>query len=171
MKQLLLFLLSVQFLGCVSEVDVYVQNHKKECVGVGPRACQQQRASPDEDWTHSYAGIENFEYQWGYDYHLLISDETISNPPADGSSVERELIEVVKKTKFEGEFTIEISRSESLSKENGNFSVLGRQLSCNADNCEELDTFIASPQKMSLVMTHPQADSEPLNLSKIILDN
>ncbi len=69
-----------------------------DCVGVGPQKCMQVRQSEDAEWTLFYDQIVGFEYEPGYEYELRVSETKIDNPPADASSLELTLVEVVRKT-------------------------------------------------------------------------
>ncbi len=69
-----------------------------DCVGVAPQECMQVRESQDKEWTLFYGQITGFEYEPGYEYELRVSETKIDNPPADASSLETILVEVVSKT-------------------------------------------------------------------------
>ncbi len=69
-----------------------------DCVGVAPQQCLQVRQSEADEWTLFYGQIVGFEYEPGYEYELRVSETEIENPPADASSLEVTLIEVVGKT-------------------------------------------------------------------------
>ncbi len=69
-----------------------------DCVGVAPQQCMQVRASEDEDWTLFYDQIEGFEFEPGFEYELRVTETEIENPPADASSLQVTLVEVVSKT-------------------------------------------------------------------------
>ena len=51
-----------------------------------------------DDWTLLYHGIKGFKYEKGYVYKLRVREEIIPNPPADGSSREWVLVDVLEKT-------------------------------------------------------------------------
>ena len=69
-----------------------------DCVGEAPQQCLQVRESENEDWTLFYGQIIGFEFEPGYAYELRVSETEIDNPPADASSLEVTLVEVVDKT-------------------------------------------------------------------------
>jgi hypothetical protein len=50
-----------------------------------------------DDWTLLYQGIKGFKYEKGYVYRLRVREEIIANPPADGSSREWVLVDVLEK--------------------------------------------------------------------------
>jgi len=80
------------------EKEVLVAHFVSDCVGVGPQQCLSVRESTDDDWTLWYDPIDGFEHETGYDYRLMIRETTISDPPADASSIRWTLIEVLEKT-------------------------------------------------------------------------
>ena len=81
------------------EKTIYVGPEMVDCVGVAPQTCLLVRESPDGDWTLFYDTISGFEFEPGYVYELRISEEEVENPPADASSLQWTLIEVVDKSR------------------------------------------------------------------------
>lgn len=79
-------------------VTLFVGPEKVDCVGVAPQKCLQIRYSPDEDYQLFYSPIEGFEHEPGYDYELLVQKTPIENPPADASSIQWTLVEIVSQT-------------------------------------------------------------------------
>jgi len=81
-----------------TEKTVYVGPYLVECEGVAPQQCMLVKDDPEGDWTLFYDRIEGFDYEEGYEYELLVSEQEIDNPPADASSIKWTLVEVVSKT-------------------------------------------------------------------------
>lgn len=79
-------------------VTLYIGPETAECVGVAPQDCLQVRYAPEEDYQLFYSQIEGFTYESGYDYELLVQKTPIENPPADGSSIQWTLVDVVSQT-------------------------------------------------------------------------
>lgn len=80
------------------EVLIYeVAPYTAECVGEGVRECLVVREEGEEDWTYFYSRIDGFSYQEGYWYRLLVSRRRVPDPPADGSSFEYRLVEVLER--------------------------------------------------------------------------
>ncbi len=77
---------------------LFVAAERVECVGVAPMMCLQVREDPADEWQLFYDEIEGFEYEAGFEYELAVREETVENPPADGSSVRTILVAVVSKT-------------------------------------------------------------------------
>ena len=79
------------------EKTLFVGPERVDCVGVAPQKCYQFKEDPSEERRFFYGEITGFEYEPGYQYELRVCEETVANPPADGSSLRWELIEVVIK--------------------------------------------------------------------------
>ena len=68
------------------------------CTGVAPQMCLQVRESADADWSLLYEEIGGFDYVPGYLYEIRIKEESVANPPADGSAIRRTLVAILSKT-------------------------------------------------------------------------
>ncbi|MEM7132615.1 MAG: SdrD B-like domain-containing protein [Chloroflexota bacterium] len=79
-------------------ITLYVGPYREPCMGLVPRLCLQVRRDPSETWQNSFAHIEGFEHQNGYEYELLVLEEQLANPPADGSSIRWTLVDIVSQT-------------------------------------------------------------------------
>jgi len=77
---------------------LYVAPNKTPCTGMFPTECLQVRKSADAPWEALYTPIAGFTWEQGYDYRIRVSIREIDNPPADGSSLEYRLIQVLEKT-------------------------------------------------------------------------
>lgn len=81
------------------EKTLFVAPERKPCTGVGPMQCLQVRESVDRPWQYFYSEIEGFTHEPGYAYELRVREEKVANPPADGSSLRWQLLEVVSKVR------------------------------------------------------------------------
>ncbi|MCB0140424.1 MAG: DUF11 domain-containing protein, partial [Caldilineaceae bacterium] len=70
------------------------------CMGLVPTTCLAVRDSLDEPWQPTFQGIRGFQHAPGFEYELMVLDEAIPNPPADGSSRRRTLLEIVSESNF-----------------------------------------------------------------------
>lgn len=70
-----------------------------DCTGEGPQKCMQIKFDPDEEWQFFYDQIEGFEFEEGYRYVLLVEKLEVKDPPADASSLQYVLVDVVEKEK------------------------------------------------------------------------
>lgn len=84
--------------GPAVEKEVWVAHFMSDCVGVGPQQCLSVRESAEAEWTLWYDPIEGFEHEPGYDYRLVVIETTVSDPPADASSIRWTLVEILEKT-------------------------------------------------------------------------
>jgi heat shock protein HslJ/uncharacterized protein YraI len=85
------------------EITLFVGPEKVPCEGEGPMECLQVKETPESEWQLFYNQIEGFEWEPGYIYELRVNLYDVENPPAGGSSLRYELVEVVSKTPVEVE--------------------------------------------------------------------
>lgn len=103
-KSLLVSSLFLLLVGCqtVKSADntktFYVDSTLADCVGVAPMKCMKVKQDPNANWEYFYGVIQGFDYQPGYQYTLKVKQFNVANPPADGSSIRYELVEIVNKT-------------------------------------------------------------------------
>ena len=81
---------------------IIIADHQVDCVGVAPQSCWLTKpagitADSQADWEYRYSGIEGFDYEPNYEYTLLIKNTAIDRPPADASSIQSTLIQVLEK--------------------------------------------------------------------------
>ena len=103
---LLISLIALTLVGCdqlgLNEESnlktVYVGPERVDCEGEGPQTCYLIKENPEDDWSLYYYGIDGFDYEPGYEYELIVSENNVENPPAGGSSINWTLEEVVNKT-------------------------------------------------------------------------
>ena len=79
------------------EVTLYVGPELVDCVGVGPMKCMLVKENPEDDYKYFYSQIEGFEFEPGYTYELRVLVTPVENAPADASSLQYTLVEVVSK--------------------------------------------------------------------------
>jgi heat shock protein HslJ len=77
---------------------IFVGPELKDCEGMGPMECLQIADSAAGPWSNWYSGIEGFTHQPGLLSELKVRRIEIANPPADGSSLQLVLVEVVAQT-------------------------------------------------------------------------
>ena len=85
------------------EITLFVGPERVPCEGEGPQECNQVSETPDGEWQLFYNEIEGFQWEPGYIYELRVNVYQIENPPAGGSSLRYELVEVLSKTPVEVE--------------------------------------------------------------------
>ncbi len=78
----------------------YVAPYQVDCMGVGPQKCVLVKHAINARWQNFYAPIQGFEFESGFSYILKVKETPIENPPADGSSIQYELIEIQEKSEI-----------------------------------------------------------------------
>lgn len=91
-----------------NEKTIYIGAETKPCtVGVSQKECLQVKWSKDQtEWELFDGDIEDFTYEKGNEYELLISEEKVENPTAEAVSMKYKLIKEVSKNKVEITSTI-----------------------------------------------------------------
>lgn len=79
-------------------IVMYVGPRTAPCHSPHMTECLLVRMNPRDEWTFFYTGIIGFEHEPGYAYTLNVLTRRIDNPPADGSSVEYRLLQVLRRT-------------------------------------------------------------------------
>jgi hypothetical protein len=80
-------------------LTLQIDSRYQDCVGVGPMKCLRVKENDASNWQLFYGAIEGFTYEPGYSYTVQVSRETISDPPADGSSYRYKLLQIVSQQK------------------------------------------------------------------------
>ncbi len=93
--------LGVALTGCSDSTDttrLWIGPERVECEGVAPMMCLQVAESEDGDYQLFYDTIEAFDYQEGTSYVIDVSITEVENPPADASSLQYTLVEIVEQS-------------------------------------------------------------------------
>ena len=93
--------LGVALTGCSESPDttrLWIGPERVECEGVAPMMCLQVATSEDGDYQLFYDTIEGFDYQEGTSYVIDVSITEVENPPADASSLQYTLVEIVEES-------------------------------------------------------------------------
>ena len=91
----------VALTGCSDSPDttrLWIGPERVECEGVAPMMCLQVATSEDGDYQLFYDTIEGFDYQEGTSYVIDVSITEVENPPADASSLQYTLVEIVEES-------------------------------------------------------------------------
>lgn len=111
MKHLMLIALSVGIFQCTGKGQAgnggyiyWVNSLKVPCTGVSPTQCLQVQKGESMDptqWESFYSPISGFDFEAGYLYKLLVEERDLdpASVPADASSMEYKLVEVLEKKK------------------------------------------------------------------------
>ena len=87
--------------GCSESPDttrLWIGPERVECEGVAPMMCLQVAESEDGDYQLFYDTIEGFDYEEGTSYVIDVSITEVENPPADASSLQYTLVEIVEES-------------------------------------------------------------------------
>ena len=93
--------LGVALTGCSDSTDttrLWIGPERVECEGMAPMTCLQVAESEDGDYQLFYDTIEGFDYQEGTSYVIDVSITEVENPPADASSLQYTLVEIVEQS-------------------------------------------------------------------------
>ena len=93
--------LGVALTGCSESPDttrLWIGPERVECEGVAPMMCLQVAESEDGDYQLFYDTIEGFDFQEGTSYVIDVSITEVENPPADASSLQYTLVEIVEES-------------------------------------------------------------------------
>ena len=93
--------LGVAVTGCSESPDttrLWIGPERVECEGVAPMMCLQVAESAEGDYQLFYDTIEGFDYQEGTSYVIDVSITEVENPPADASSLQYTLVEIVEES-------------------------------------------------------------------------
>lgn len=66
------------------------------CQGEAVQECLRVREPPESEWRNFYDSIEGFTHETGHRYLIEVARRRVANPPADGSSFEYRLLEVLE---------------------------------------------------------------------------
>ena len=79
-------------------VRMWIEPELAECVGVGPMQCMQVSYTEDGEPELFYTSIDGFEFVEGTSYVIDVQVTEVASPPADASSLNYTLVEVVSET-------------------------------------------------------------------------
>ena len=91
--------LSAALAGCSDSTDttrLWIGPERVQCEGVAPMMCLQVAETEDGNYQLFYDTIEGFDYQEGTSYVIDVSITDMENPPADASSLQYTLVEIVE---------------------------------------------------------------------------
>ncbi|MEO0595919.1 MAG: DUF4377 domain-containing protein, partial [Chloroflexota bacterium] len=74
---------------------IYISPATQTCTGVGEQDCLVVRFEDENTLSFFYDSIDGFTYQPDFAYRLRVRITEVENPPADASSLNYELVEVV----------------------------------------------------------------------------
>ena len=81
------------------EKTLTVASKKVKCEGVSTQQCFLIKENNQQNWEYFYDPINDFNYEEGFEYVVLVLQEEVENPPQDASSIKLSLIKVISKIK------------------------------------------------------------------------
>jgi hypothetical protein len=147
-----------------------VQHYAAECVGAFIQRCLLVKAPSQPDFDFLYQGIEGFDYQWGFVYHIEVEEHSVSNPPADGSSIRIELRKQISRTRADPgtEFDLVLTGSAGSVVEvaTGRYRLLGwPDFSCGLGvSCPDLAARLLAGKRVHFRFAHPATSSDALTV-------
>jgi len=75
---------------------LWVGPQRVDCVGIAPQKCLQIKRAIDGQVEWFYDSIDGFEHMVGTSYQITVAVSDVENPPADASSLQYRLVEVVE---------------------------------------------------------------------------
>lgn len=75
----------------------YIAPYQVACSGAGEQKCFLIKHKTGDQWKNFYSQIEGFNFEPGYSYIIKIKESEVSNPPADASSINYQLEEIIEK--------------------------------------------------------------------------
>ncbi|MBK3518701.1 DUF4377 domain-containing protein [Carboxylicivirga marina] len=78
----------------------FIAPYKVDCMGIAPMKCLLVRKSDTEQWENFYSSIKGFDFIPGNQYQLKVRIIRKENAPADASSFNYELIEIISKETY-----------------------------------------------------------------------
>jgi len=143
-----------------------VAPHKATCYGLGPTLCLQVRAPGDSTYQFLYETPDGFDFVWGAEMVILVEETEVENPPMDGSSIRRRLLEIedVRPLPEDAEFELDVPAEVVQPDGGGGFLLFGglESLQCGAAGaCDALNTTVA-PNWVRLTLRYPESRGGPL---------
>ena len=85
--------------GCAQTGEatrLWIGPERVECEGVAPMMCMLVAESEDGEYEYFYDEIAGFDYQEGTSYVIDVEITEVEDPPADASSLEYTLVEIIE---------------------------------------------------------------------------
>ncbi|CAF1243513.1 unnamed protein product [Didymodactylos carnosus] len=83
----------------VFEKRIYVAQNKADCVGTVPMRCFLVKMAPNDRWEFHFDNIDNFNYDEGFQYELLVEEKKHDRPVADRPSFTWSLRKIIQKNR------------------------------------------------------------------------
>lgn len=149
-----------------------IKHHKDGCQGLYYQTCLLTRPTEQDPWYFFYDNIENFEFEWGYNYELLVLVADVPDPPADASSLSYTMVQLLGKVKVaeDSYFDFSLMPDHSFSERVTDTEFrLGQEVSFNCDlsTCDAVQSLLSQQMAMLLSFQHANDSAGQLRLHAI----
>jgi len=150
-----------------------VKHHLVECEGYYVDHCLLTQQQDSQDWLYFYGSIEGFNYQWGYNYELLVDVQTVAAGFPGESPEKYVLLEVISQQKHVADevfrYIARNSHERIVEQGDGRFSLLGKkEFTCDEDACNSVRLAMTQNQSTVLSFYHNADPSQPLVLDSVL---
>ncbi|MFK7860430.1 MAG: DUF4377 domain-containing protein [Granulosicoccus sp.] len=155
------------------EVRMLINHHKAGCQGLYYQTCLLTRESEQDSWSYFFGPIEDFEFEWGYQYELRVRVTEIDDPPEDASSRHYSLVEQVQKTKVDAGSSFEFSLMPALGfteRLSATEFQLGQEVdfTCDVPTCDSVASLLTQDMAMLVIFQHAMDTTGRLRLQRIL---
>lgn len=154
--------------GCSADSDervMTIEHYLVPCQGVGPRLCMLTGEPGSAEQSFFYSGIDGFQFEWGHRYELRVEVTEVPDPPADGSSLDYSLIELVRDETVDERFELRLDKDFLASEPStGGFSLVGqRDIQCaQTAVCDAITAALVAQEAILVELSHGATESDPL---------
>lgn len=125
-KYIVLILCSLFAVSCKTTTQTFVIGASQvPCTGIAAQDCFQIKKDNSEIWENLYSDIKGFDYEAGYEYTIKVDVTENKNAPADASSLNYTLNEVISKKRVDmnaailnGKFDVVTFKDQNVSDKN-----------------------------------------------------
>ena len=150
------------------ELQLEIGAHRVPCEGASKFFCMLVKEGAGE-WQLGYDAIHGLTPAWGTSYLIRVGVRTIANPPADGSSLEYHLLELIEQRPVAPGTTFSFDIDRDLVEDSGGrFSLrFEHDVTCTPELCASLRQRLASPSPFRMTLEHPVRPADPLRLTAV----
>jgi hypothetical protein len=162
LKHLAVCLLALSLVGCAGGIQTWtVDPNMQPCWGMAPAMCLGYTL---DDGTHdSMLGRPSgFDFQWGVVQTIEVLVTPVPNPPADGSSIDYDLVSVIESEEVADgtTFSLNLDLDHLSAGSPGQFSLLGTTVNApDADVEQAIHDGLDAGEPMTVTFEYGDANS------------
>jgi len=150
-----------------------IEPYKTECESYHLSQCWLNKPSEEAGVEYVYETIHGFNYQWGYQYQLLVSVTTETTLMSDVHQQRIELIEIISQSRYHQHESFEyVARyaNESITRiAQGVYRLAGGQtMVCEASSCASIDSVLAQDQSTLIEVEYSDQPGGALKLAAVV---